>query len=276
MPQRRRRVFILAHKRGTEQHRILSRKKVNAVKWLTEEGTIARAFPVHPTPDAQVEECQLKGAGEDVRDVSAKFNRRGLPGNRGPFENSGIMSKGRYWTLKTKPDYSGPFINLGDVLITPGRVPDEFILSAGGLSQTKGWTYLKGPKREKRKGSNGFEYSYNEGGMVFPDALDKPSRTIITGEGGSGPSRFKHVVRFKPTKGQRERLNLSTQKCNSIRKNLSLTKTEWLRRLTPIELERLNQFPDHHTAGASDGKRAFFMGNALVIGIIQRLGSFLS
>jgi DNA (cytosine-5)-methyltransferase 1 len=29
----------------------------------------------------------------------------------------------------------------------------------------------------------GFEYNYSEGGMVFPDSLDKPSRTIITGEG---------------------------------------------------------------------------------------------
>ena len=42
------------------------------------------------------------------------------------------------------------------------------------------------------------------------------------------------------------------------------------RRLTPLELERLNMFPDNHTEGASDSKRAFFMGNALVIGIVKR------
>ena len=54
MPQRRRRVFIIAHKRGTDQHRILSRKKVNAIEWLTEIGTIARAFPVHSNDKAEL------------------------------------------------------------------------------------------------------------------------------------------------------------------------------------------------------------------------------
>ena len=40
-----------------------------------------------------------------------------------------------------------------------------------------------------------------------------------------------------------------------------------LRRLTPVELERLNGFPDDWTnTGMSDGKRAFMMGNALVVG----------
>jgi DNA (cytosine-5)-methyltransferase 1 len=35
-------------------------------------------------------------------------------------------------------------------------------------------------------------------------------------------------------------------------------------------------FPDNHTEGPTDGKRAFFMGNALVIGIIAKLGNELS
>ena len=111
--------------------------------------------------------------------------------------------------------------------------------------------------------------------MVFPDALDKPSRTIITGEGGSTPSRFKHVVKFRPTKSMRERLGLDGSGTQSVRAELGLAKNEWLRRLTPIELERLNMFPDNHTAGPTDGKRAFFMGNALVVGIIEKLGKAL-
>jgi len=87
--------------------------------------------------------------------------------------------------------------------------------------------------------------------MTFPDALDKPSRTIVTGEGGSGASRFKHVIK--------------TKSCRH-------------RRLMPIELERLNMFPDNHTKldGVSDGKRAFIMGNALVVGAIQRVGESLA
>jgi DNA (cytosine-5)-methyltransferase 1 len=85
--------------------------------------------------------------------------------------------------------------------------------------------------------------------MVFPDPIDKPCRTIITGEGGSAPSRFKHVI-IDP-------------------------KHKKLRRLTPIELERANMFPDNHTGVISDitdQKRAFFMGNALVVGVIEKIG----
>ena len=110
----------------------------------------------------------------------------------------------------------------------------------------KGWKYLKGAKDEPRKGTDDFTYQYKEGPMIFPDALDKPSRTIITGEGGPAPSRFKHVIK----QGNK------------------------YRRLTPIELERLNMFPDNHTQldGITNSKRAFFMGNALVVGVIKKIG----
>ena len=91
---------------------------------------------------------------------------------------------------------------------------------------------------------------FSEGGLIFPDPLDKPSRTIITGEGGRTPSRFKHVV----------------------------LKDGKYRRLVPKELERLNMFPDDHTKldGITDQKRAFFMGNALVVGIVEKLGRQLA
>ena len=86
--------------------------------------------------------------------------------------------------------------------------------------------------------------------MAFPDSLDKPSRTIITAEGGPSASRFKHVV---------------------------LTPSGRYRRLIPLELERLNMFPDNHTChpDVTDGRRAFLMGNALVCGIVQQIGKSL-
>ena len=111
--------------------------------------------------------------------------------------------------------------------------------------------------------------------MVFPDPVDRPSRTIITGEGGSSPSRFKHVVKFRPPKSAYEDLKLGNDEHQSVRKSLGLKKNEWIRRLTPIELERLNMFPDNHTAGPTDAKRAFFMGNALVVGIVDKIGAEL-
>ena len=83
--------------------------------------------------------------------------------------------------------------------------------------------------------------------MSFPDKLDKPMRTIITSEGGVTPSRFKHVIKDRGK----------------------------YRRLVPIELERANMFPDDFTKLASDTKRSFFMGNALVVGVIEGLGKSL-
>ena len=81
--------------------------------------------------------------------------------------------------------------------------------------------------------------------VAFPDALDKPSRTILTGEGGRGASRTKHVVE------QNGRL----------------------RRLVPDELDQLQMFPRGWTdTGMTDGHRAFCMGNALVTGIPHRIG----
>jgi DNA (cytosine-5)-methyltransferase 1 len=52
--------------------------------------------------------------------------------------------------------------------------------------------------------------------------------------------------------------------------------------LTPIELERLNGFPDNWTQRddqdkvVADSKRAFFMGNALVIGLIEKVGKVIA
>ena len=87
-------------------------------------------------------------------------------------------------------------------------------------------------------------YHYAEGAVAFPEPLDRAARTVLTGEGGRSPSRFKLVV-------QQEGV---------------------YRRLTPVELERLNMFPDGWTEGMSDGRRAFMVGNALVVGIVEQIG----
>ena len=51
-----------------------------------------------------------------------------------------------------------------------------------------------------------------------------------------------------------------------------------LRRLIPMELERLNMFPDNFTEHGEvpPNKRAFLMGNALVIGVVEKLGESLA
>ena len=232
-PQRRRRVFFLGYHKSSSIYKRVEAESLD--KWLLEDGVMAKSFPVSENVSSE-KYFDLNG---DIKDISDNFGS-GLKVSI--FQNSGILLKGQIYTAKTNSNFDGDKVCIKDIIVTDSDVPEDYYLSDSDIDK---WTYLKGGKKEIRKSTSGFEYNYSEGGMIFPDSINEPSRTIITGEGGSSPSRFKHVI--------------STSK--------------GLRRLVPIELERLNMFPDDHTKleGVSDTKRAFLMGNALVIGIVERI-----
>lgn len=235
MPQRRRRVFFLGYRKGTTCYKQI---KKDRNEWLMNDGVVADVFPINQTVEF---EDELELFGDKVKTTN-EFNKHG---SKSLFQNTGLMVNGKVITFKSKPTYTGKRTLLGQILQSD-KVPADLYIADKDHDR---WNYLKGAKKETRTSKSGYNYQYTEGKMSFPDALDKPSRTVITGEGGRSPSRFKHVVATK--KG--------------------------LRRLSPIELERLNMFPDNHTdlEGISDTKRAFFMGNALVVGIVQRIGRSL-
>lgn len=238
-PQRRRRVFILAYHESTE---IYSRLKttINKEDWLSDLGVGASAFP-------STKESGTGTNGEIESDLVSISNNFNSGRKTSPFSTCGVMIDGKFVSYKAKPKYKGKRTLLKDILIDLSEVPTEYFIDEKDMEK---WKYLKGAKNEQRFNKAGnFHYTYNEGGMIFPDALDNASRTIITGEGGKSASRFKHVIEQEGV----------------------------LRRLTPIELERLNMFPDNHTQleGVTDTKRAFFMGNALVVGVVDRLGKSL-
>jgi DNA (cytosine-5)-methyltransferase 1 len=151
-------------------------------------------------------------------------------------------------TQKTVPVFKGKIKTLGSVLIDEADVPDEYFITAEEL---KAWKQHKGAKKILRTKKNGIQYEYAEGSMSFPDSVDKPSRTIITSEGGRTPSRFKHVVE---------------------------TPSGRFRRLVPVELEQLSGFSKKHTElpGLTDSRRAFFIGNALVTGIVEKLATTIA
>ena len=245
-PQRRRRVYILGYKKDSKVYKLIKKEK-HIKNWIYTNGIIAKAFPIKQD-DAILDEFKIEGSLEKVsKDFSSHKP------TKSPFEISGIMINRNVYTTKIIPEFNGKSILLKDIIIhDETKIPAEFFIKN---EAKKKWEYLKGGKKEERKSKSGFEYNYSEGPMAYPDSLDKPSRTIVTGEGGSSPSRFKHVI---------------------------TTKSGKLRRLMPIELERLNMFPDNHTKNMSnntitpDVKRAFIMGNALVVGVIQKLGKSLS
>ena len=236
-PQRRIRVFIVATKK--------SGKKVSPENYLSKEGILARALPIE-----KIDEKLIKiDLSHEADEISLRFNKGK---EKSPFLNSGVYIDGVAYTIKSTAKLAKSAKALADVLQSDSEVPDEYWVE---IERLKEWKYLKGAKSIERthKGS-GVTYNYAEGKMAFPDLLTNPSRTILTGEGGTTPSRFKHIIKTK----------------------------NGYRRLTPIELERLNGFPDNWTKfdsngkQVSDAKRAFFMGNALVIGLIEKVGKVLA
>ncbi|OGH98163.1 MAG: hypothetical protein A2039_02825 [Candidatus Melainabacteria bacterium GWA2_34_9] len=239
MPQRRRRIFIVGYHKSSPLHGTI--RTVDPQHVLLKKGILSTAFPVTPK-NALLSIGLLIGSYADITD---KFNKK--KPDVSPFHSAGMLRDRQFYTIATSPRYTGESTSLGDILLNEKDIPEEYYIN-GAL---KRWKYLKGAKNERRKGTNGFEFFYTEGPVAFPDSLDKPSRTIVTGEGGPTPSRFKHVIK---------------------------TKSGHYRRLLPLELERLCMFPDRHTEleGISDVRRAFFMGNALVVGVISRIGKTLA
>ncbi|MGA0889570.1 MAG: DNA (cytosine-5-)-methyltransferase [bacterium] len=236
-PQRRIRVFIVACKGSS-----LGNTKT-PFDYLTKDGILAKALPVKPI---QLD-CTEIAIDEDAEQVSRYFNK--TKDGKSPFFNTGLFLKGIAYTIKTESvPQRTHYSTLGDILQKDSEIDESFYIPE---SQLKEWKFLKGAKSIDRiHKASGAKYKYSEGAMAFPDLLTNPSRTILTGEGGTSPSRFKHIIKTK--KG--------------------------FRRLTPVELERLNGFPDNWTLLdnngmlISDTKRAFFMGNALVIGLIEMVG----
>ena len=225
-PQRRKRVYIFCE------------KDVNEVdlEERMKQGVMAKAFPaVYPEEMSEVE------VFSDPYESSVHF---GIGQKTSQFKNAGVMQGCHVLTCDFTENYQGSRSVLRDVLVNESEVPEEFYIDEEKLPD---WRYLKGAKHELRTNKKtGFSYTYSEGAMSFPDAIDKPSRTILTGEGGRGASRFKHVI-----------------ECSDGR----------YRRLVPDELDQLQGFPKGWTdTGMSDGHRAFCMGNALVTGIPHCIG----
>ena len=231
-PQKRRRVFIFASRADTKVAKRLKEFGLSHA-WLQTEGFFAKEFPVehnpidHDMPDRF--DALLQSISDDF---SFKFN------------NAGVMSEGRIYTLKVVPT-DKQVSTLASVL--QDTVDESFYVSDDGIAKGRGWKYVKGAKKEERTAKTGHAYHYTEGAIPFPEKLDSPSRTILTGEGNQNPNRSTHLI-LDP-------------KCNRYRT------------ITPVEVERLNGFPDDWTnTSMPKSKRYFCMGNALVVGVVERLG----
>ena len=254
MPQRRRRTFLFAWREDTvydgrqaqatgyEREGRETERKFSAGTALSGEGFFAGAFPV------------------DTVDAG--------------FENAGLMRDGVIYTAAVAPRYQGERVTLGDIMeseeVDAGYfIPKERLYYTDpnvthsdetkeelSKDRRKTWQYLKGAKKLLRKAANGHTYVFSEGAIPMVDEYDKPARTMLTSEGSF--SRTTHIVKDKMTGN--------------------------IRLLTANETERIQCFPTDHTkyCATKDGiiemplnKRRFMMGNALVVGLVERMGEVL-
>ena len=223
---RRKRIFILAFKKNT----LLYSKVLKSKEKFIKDGVLSKSFPILDFDSKKVSKDKIKGS---LKNITSNFNLHHKKNAKSPFMKSGVMINRTYYTVDSNANISKniqyKYSKLKDVLIPNKNVSKEFKVSKSNLEK---WKAQKDAKRILRiNKETGFEYWFSEGSMSLTDDLNKPSRTIITGEGGKSPSRFKHLVKNGNT----------------------------YRRLTPIELERLSMFPDNHTQydGITNTKRAF-------------------
>ncbi len=159
------------------------------------------------------------------------------------FSNCGIMTGGKVHTVQTSPVVE-PLTTLEKIV--ESDVDGKYYISEKNKEQ---FDKLRGYKKIPRQKPDGTWYEYAEGSMSPFDDLALPGRTMLTSEGSV--NRSTHIIK-----------DPSTDK---------------LRILTPVECERLNMFPDGWTdSGMPERRRYFMMGNALVCGIINRIGRQIS
>lgn len=238
--QRRKRVFLFVYRKDTtyfkQQQQVLDDFGVGT------SGIFEETFP---TKDEVVKDRSNSFVlSEDIVEVSDSFSTQ--------FWNSGSMIEGQVVTKELEPKYEGSHKVLGDILESPLDLSDTMYLSEDKVDKFR---YLRGAKKFERTNSEGFTYTYSEGAMALVDSADLPSRTLLTSEGAI--SRTTHLI--EDEKGYRL--------------------------LTALETERLQGFPDNWTkvkfskgkeVGVSDTRRKFFMGNALVVEVVESLGKYIA
>lgn len=236
--QRRRRIFMIGYYRDRNIYKDLAeqfcKKGMIALRsHIRSDGVLAKAFPIKSIVNSS-DTCIDEMSYLSINDLADSFKWK--------FRRSGVMINGFIYTADVVPVFEEP-IPLNDII--EADVSTEYYIKEDDLSR---WRYLKGAKREYRTDRNGNSYLFTEGTVAFPDALNKPARTIMTSE--TLVSRMSHVIQDP--------------------------QTERLRTLTPIECERLNGFPDNWTYGIPNRYRYFTMGNALVVPLIERIGKILT
>lgn len=177
MPQKRRRVYIIAFHKSTKYYKKMKNKDIKDI--INKDGIFAKSFKIKDCDSEIVSTDVRKDTYENLIDVNNNFKME--------FLNAGVMIDGNIFTTKVESDCNKlyPLKNIRE----KDDVLEKYFLTDEKIEKFK---YLKGSKRIPRVKPNGDAYLYSEGSMPFPDNLDSPARTMLTSE--SGISRSTHVI----------------------------------------------------------------------------------
>lgn len=233
-PQKRRRTFIFAFHKSTKYYKSFS----HSIKKGKEADAILSDMMFSRGFPCKPKDASEVSRGEvgikDYEDLVDVSSKFAFP-----FKNAGYCLNSHIFTMDVAPSETIHPKTLRECLDC-GNVPD-FCYKA----DYDKFKYLKGGKHILRTSKTGHEYYYSEGPIPFPDKLDEPGRTMLTSEGTT--NRSSHYIQ-DPKSGK-------------------------YRILTPIECERLDEFPDNWTnTGMTQKFRYFICGNALVTGLIRTMG----
>lgn len=177
MPQKRRRVFILAFKKDTKYSKSFENKDLDLLK----DNFFNSIFPAELK--SQVKKFTLDDY-QDIVNVSDNYNK-------GKFSTSGIMHDGKIIDADII-EITEKLYTLRDIINQSKEFNSNIEKYIIDDSKIEKWKYLKGGKRIERVSNTGHKYIYSEGAMAFPENLDSPARTMLTSE--STLNRSSHII----------------------------------------------------------------------------------
>ena len=148
-------------------------------------------------------------------------------------------------------------ILIKDILEEESTIESKYYLTEKFLDYL-----IKNDKLMKERG-NGFKFQ--------PVGLFEKSKTINTKEGQRMTDNFILVGDYRYDEGLRWRNNNKTPTVTANKQQLVIKKEDRVRKLTPIECERLQTLPDNYTEGISNNQRYKCIGNGWTVDVIAHI-----
>ena len=274
VPQSRERVYIVGHLRGQSRPKVFSFREGNGVSETSRKKERERSSQVSSTitsnykrgTHAMGEQYILEpkeltknlGQGQRVystngASVSIKAGGGGQGGKTGLYKIPQATKQGYEWADL------GDSVNLQNLKSKTrrGRVGKQIAQTLDTGNQQYAIVKRNGRvKKDQQNASTLTGGARGDGNHSYTDWIVQPTIT---------PSRKNKSQNGRRFKDNEEPMFTLTQ--NDVH-GVMLNETQ-IRRLTPIECERLQGFPDNWTEGLSDTQRYKCMGNAVTTNVVE-------